>query len=204
MSKIRNSKRFTTLGALLAAFVAVLGGVAVAASGEGGGSGRRPLIITSEVQRRTLTDDVTIKGTLGRVEQRQVDADSAARVSAVGVDDGSTVAAGQSILSLDGRDAVAVPGDFPFYRDLDVGSQGNDVKQLEHILSSSGYSPGAVDSTFTEETRRALGRWQDAHGYPRSSPKTDATVTVSLGQGHGYTIGDQSAGAVVIGTPASK
>jgi multidrug efflux pump subunit AcrA (membrane-fusion protein)/peptidoglycan hydrolase-like protein with peptidoglycan-binding domain len=204
MTRIGSNKRFTTIAAAMAAVVAVLGGVAVAASGESGGSGKRPLLITAEVERRTLTDDVTIKGTLGRVEQRQVDATAPGRVSAVHVDDGVIVEAGQPILSLDGRDAVAVPGDFPFFRDLAVGSQGNDVRQLEQVLSAAGYRPGAVDSTFTEETRGALARWQDAHGYPGSAPELDETVTVALGQGSGYTLGDESSAAVVIGTPTGK
>ncbi|HEX4904507.1 MAG TPA: Calx-beta domain-containing protein [Acidimicrobiales bacterium] len=206
-----HSRRWTTIAAALAAVVAVLGGVAVFAgadSGSNGGSGDRPLIITAEVERRTLTDDVTLQGTVGRVEQRQIDAVDAGRISAVHVDDGATVEAGQPILSIDGRDAIAATGDFPFYRPLEVGSQGNDVRQLEQILRDAGYSPGAVDTSFTDETHAALASWQAARGYPGATPEQDESYTISLSPGGGYTVGDQSSAAVIIGqskaAPGSK
>jgi multidrug efflux pump subunit AcrA (membrane-fusion protein)/peptidoglycan hydrolase-like protein with peptidoglycan-binding domain len=204
------SRRSTAIAAALAAFLTVVGGVAAFASGEGGGGGGggdRPLIITAEVQRRTLIDDVTLKGTVGRVEQRQIDATAAGRISAVHVDDGATVEAGQPILAIDGRDAVAAPGDFPFYRDLDVGSEGNDVHQLEQILADAGYAPGAVDTSFTEETRAALAGWQADHGYPSTVPESDETFTIALSPGGGYAVGDTSTSGVVIGqksAPAAK
>ena len=210
MTRLHN-RRWTTIAAALAAIVAVLGGVAVFAGadpGSGDGGGDRPLIITAEVERRTLTDDVTLQGTVGRVEQRQIDAVEPGRISAVHVDDGATVEAGQPILSIDGRDAIAAAGDFPFYRSLEVGSQGNDVLQLERILRDAGYGPGAVDTSFTEETRAALASWQAAHGYPGATPENDETFTISLSPGGGYTVGDQSSAAVVIGqskrAPATK
>ena len=200
-----HSRRWTTIAAALAAIVAVLGGVAVFAGADtgSGGSGDRPLIITAEVERRTLTDDVTLQGTVGRVEQRQIDAVANGRISAVHVADGTTVEAGQPILSIDGRDAVAVPGEFPFYRDLEVGSQGNDVRQLEQILRDAGYGPGTIDTTFTEETRSALASWQAAHGYPGATPENDESFTISLSPGGGYTVGDQSSAAVIIGPTKS-
>jgi multidrug efflux pump subunit AcrA (membrane-fusion protein) len=184
--------------AALAAGVAVLGGVAVVAHGDEGGKAH-DLVITAEVQRRTLTDDVTLKGTVGRVEQRKVDAAGPGVVSKVTVADGATVAAGQSLLSLDGRDAVAVPGDVPFFRGLDVGSRGQDVKQLERVLAGAGYSPGPVDELYTEQTRFALAQWQAAHGYPGATPEHPETVTVSLGQGAGYKVGAESSTGITIG-----
>lgn len=204
MTRLR-SRRATSIAAALAAVVAVLGGVALIAGADvsSSSSGGRPLIITAEVQRRTLVDDVTVRGTVGRVEQRRVDAVAGGRVSAVHVADGTTVESGQPILALDGRDAIAATGEFPFYRDLDVGSTGNDVRQLEQILRDAGYGPGTIDTTFTEATRAALGSWQAAHGYP-GGPGTDETFTISLNPGGGYTVGDQSSAAVLIGQSATS
>ena len=192
--------RLTTIVAALAAGVAVLGGVAAVAHGsDGGGSGSKGLVITAEAQRRTLTDDVTLKGTVGRVEQRRVDAAGPGLVGAVHIDDGATVEAGQSLLALDGRDAVAVPGDQPFFRSLDVGSRGQDVKQLETVLAGAGYHPGPVDDLYTEQTRFALAQWQAAHGYPGATPEHPETVTVSLAQGGGYKVGPESSAGTTIG-----
>ncbi|MCU1376650.1 MAG: putative peptidoglycan binding protein, partial [Actinomycetia bacterium] len=195
------SSRLTSLVAALAAGVSVIGGVAVVAHGDSGG-GSRDLVITAEAQRRTLTDDVTLKGTVGRVEQRRVDAAAPGLVGEVHIDDGTTVEAGQALLSLDGRDAVAVPGDLPFFRNLDVGSRGHDVRQLEQVLAADGYQPGTVDDVYTEQTRFALAQWQAKHGYPGATPEHPETVAVALTQGAGYKVGAQSSTGVTIGASA--
>ena len=75
---------------------------------------------------------------LEREEIRKINSPVDGRVSDVFVDDGEEVAEGSSIFSLDGRAAVAVPGEFSFYRALDVGSVGPDVRQLERILQGDG------------------------------------------------------------------
>jgi multidrug efflux pump subunit AcrA (membrane-fusion protein) len=187
----------------MAAGVAVLGGVAAVAHGdEGGGGGSKGLVITAEVQRRTLTDEVTLKGTVARDEQRRVDAAGPGLVGEVHIDDGTTVQAGQALLSLDGRDAVAVDGDQPFFRSLDVGSRGRDVKQLETVLAAAGYQPGPVDELYTEQTRFALAQWQSAHSYPGATPEHPETVTVSLAQGSGYQLGAETSAGTTIGAGA--
>jgi multidrug efflux pump subunit AcrA (membrane-fusion protein) len=196
------SSRLTKVAAAMAAAVAVLGGVAAAAHGDGGAS-KHDLVITAEAQRRTLTDDVTLKGTVGRVEQRKVDAATAGLVGGVHVADGATVEAGQALLSLDGRDAVAVPGDLPFFRDLDVGSRGPDVRQLETVLAGAGFPPGTVDELYTEDTRFALAQWQAKHDYPGATPEHPETVTVSLGQGGGYKLGAETSAGITIGAGAT-
>lgn len=202
MTRRLHSSRATTFGAVFAALIALLGGVAVAGSGSSGaGSGAgagKGLVITAEALRRTLTDSVTVKGALGRVEQRQIVASAASHASAVHIEDGTEVKAGDPILALDGRDAVAVPGTFPFFRALDVGAQGEDVRQLEKVLESEGFHPGKVDSVYTAQTRSALAQWQAAHHYPGAAPERAKTVTVSLTPSSGYTVGERSSAGVTI------
>ncbi len=149
----------------------VVVGVVVFTSRDSGGASDKDLIITAEVKRQTLQDKVTLSGTLGRVEQRKVNAAAEGRISRTYLDDGVDVAPGQAILAIDGRDAVAEPGEFPFYRTLDVGAQGPDVRQLEQILATAGYNPGPVDELYTEQTRFALAQWQDEHGYPGANER---------------------------------
>jgi len=189
-------------------FVGVVGLVvivlAVSAFAGGGGEDeqQKPLVITAEVVRRDLRDEVTITGTLGRVEQRSINASAPATVSKVYVTDGAELQVGQAILALDGRDSVTENGDVSFFRKLDVGASGADVLQLEQILQAAGYSPGTVDQRYTEQTRAALAQWQGAHGYPSSSPQGEQSMTVALQQGTGYKIGKRSSAGVVIGPRA--
>jgi len=189
------------------AAVAVVGGIVAVVATRGGESGaKETVIVPRPVERRTLDDILTVGGVLEREEIRKINSPVDGRVSDVFVDDGEEVVEGASIFSLDGRAAVAVPGEFSFYRPLDVGSVGPDVLQLERILRGSGFSPGPVDSLFTEETRSALGAWQVTHDYPGANPEGDESITVSLQpNGSGYEIGAQNSIGFTVGptVPAS-
>ena len=72
-------------------------------------------------------------------------------MSSVLVDDGDTINAGDVLYAIDGRVAVAVDGEFFFFRRLDVGSDDPDVLQLETILSESGYDVGTVDQLLPKK-----------------------------------------------------
>ncbi len=189
------------VGALVV--VALLVGVWFLAQSQvdsGGGEQASTLFIQREVERSTLQDVVTLQGELLRDELQTVNSPVDGRVSAVFVEDGDTVAPGDTLFALDGRSAVAVNGDFAFFRQLDVGSDGPDVLQLETILRDAGYDVGPVDRLFTESTRAGLARWQVDNGYGGATPEPGETVTVTLQQNPaGYTIGAQNTAAVTIG-----
>ena len=156
--------------------------------------------IAESVSVRTLTDEITIRGELRRDELQVVTAAVDGKVGHVSVEDGDTVNAGDALLTIDGREVVAVLGDFAFYRQLDVGSEGPDVRQLENILSSAGYPVGDVDSLYTEETRSGLAAWQADYGYIGAAPEADEVVTVTLqGNPAGYVVGPVNAVSVRIG-----
>jgi multidrug efflux pump subunit AcrA (membrane-fusion protein) len=148
------------------------------------------LIVPRQVERRDLDDVLTISGEVRREETQQINLPVDGKVSSIAVDDGDTVEIGDPLFALDGRTAVAVAGDFAFYRMLDVGSDGPDVDQLERILSGAGYPISSVDALFTEETRTALAQWQVDRGYGGATPEPTETITVSLAQNPaGYDVG---------------
>ena len=114
---------------------------------------------------RTLTDEITVRGELRRDQLQTITSATAGQVSGLIVEDGQTVEAGDPLFTIDGRQTVAVAGGFAFYRQLDVGSEGHDVQQLEQVLDDGGYVVGEVDGLYTEETRSGLAAWQADHGY---------------------------------------
>jgi multidrug efflux pump subunit AcrA (membrane-fusion protein) len=189
---------------IVAGLVAVLvvGGGVVYFASSSGSSDSNPVLITATAQTRDLRDEVTVQGTLGRVEERTINsASEASQVSRVYLDDGATLTDSEAILALDGRDSVTTAGALPFFRRLDVGAEGVDVAQLEATLKAAGYSPGTVDQRYTEQTRFALAQWQAAHAYPGAAPSTSQAVQVSLQQGAGYQLGDQTSAGLTIGPP---
>ncbi|MFZ6002776.1 MAG: Calx-beta domain-containing protein [Actinomycetota bacterium] len=158
------------------------------------------VVVPHPVERRTLTDTLSISGELRRNELQTINSAVDGKVSSILVADGDTVNVGDTLFDLDGRSAVAVDGDFAFFRTLDVGSDGPDVEQLERILTAQGYRVGTVDRLFTETTRRGLAQWQFDQGYGGFTPEADESVTISLASNSaGYTIGKQNSIAVVIG-----
>ncbi len=188
------ARTWAILGVGAAAAVAV-GVVATRPSS----AGTRDLIVTSTVTRRDIQNKVTLTGTIGRLAQRTVTAGDAAQISDVQVKDGAVVHAGSPIIGINGREAVAEMGTFPFFRPLDVGDTGQDVEQLDQILAHDGYDPGPIGTMYTTQTQFALAQWQAAHGYPGAAPDRPETVTVSLQPSDAYKVGAQNTAGVVIG-----
>ena len=149
-----------------------------------------PTFVVAPVERRTLIDEITVRGEIRRDQLQRITSGVDGRVSTVLVDDGETINAGDVLYAIDGRAAVAVDGEFSFYRRLDVGSDGPDVLQLETILSNDGFDVGVVDQLFTEETRVGLREWQVNRGYGGETPEPNENIVVSLrSNSAGYTIG---------------
>ena len=198
-----NTRKIITSIAVVAVVVgAVFVGKSLGGSSTGTSTGL--LIVPRQVERRSLEDVLTVSGEIRRDETKKINSPVDGQVSDVAVSDGDTVNAGDTIFSLDGRDSVAVKGKFAFYRPLDVGAVGPDVKQLEDILISSGTGLKKSDELYTEETRTALGKWQVQHAYPAAVASSEKTITVSLGQNQaGYSIGKYNSVAYVI-SPTAK
>ena len=156
--------------------------------------------IAETVGVRTLTDEITVRGELRRDQLHTITSATAGQVSGLAVEDGQMVKAGDPLFTIDGRQTVAVAGGFAFYRQLDVGSEGHDVRQLEEVLDDGGYAVGEVDGFYSEETRSGLAAWQADHGYADSTAEVNEVVTVSLQQNPaGYTVGPVNAVSVRIG-----
>jgi len=183
--------------------VALIGAALLVLNNSGGdGSSNNLLITPRAVERRDLADVLTVSGEVRRDETKKINSAVDGKVSQISVEDGDTVEAGDGVFALDGRTAVAVAGDFSFYRQLTVGSVGPDVQQLETILNDNGYPISDVDTLFTEQTRSALAKWQFDRGYSGSANESDETVTVSLSSNSAaYSVGRANTAAFVV-TPS--
>ena len=156
-----------------------------------------PTYVVAPVELRTLSDDITVRGEIRRDQLQRITSGVDGQVSSVLVDDGDTINTGDVLYAIDGRAAVAVAGEFSFFRRLDVGSDGPDVLQLETILSSEGYDVGVVDQLYTESTRAGLREWQIDRGYGGASPEPNENIIVSLSSNSaGYTIGAKNTVAI--------
>ena len=186
--------------ALAIGVIAVIGAAVLIGRQSGGESTNNTLLITPRaVERRDLSDVLTVSGEVRRDETKKINSAVDGKVSQINVEDGDTVEIGDGVFALDGRTAVAVPGEFSFYRELTVGSVGPDVKQLETILNDSGYKIRDIDTLFTEDTRTALAKWQFDRQYSGSSNESDETITASLSpNGAAYSVGRENTAAFIV------
>jgi peptidoglycan hydrolase-like protein with peptidoglycan-binding domain len=190
------TRRFIGIGVVIVVGIAFL----LTRGGDDSSAEKSLLITPRAVERRTLSDVLTVSGEVRREEVQSVKSSITGQVNKVSVEDGATVEAGADLFAIDGRTAVAVPGEFPFFRTLQVGSEGADVRQLEQILSDEGFDVGEIDSLFTEATRSGLAAWQIEHGYGSNGAEGDETVTISLlPNTAGYTLGKANSAAYLIG-----
>lgn len=124
------------------------------------------------------------------------------------VADGATVERGDVVLAVDDRPVVAIVGDTPLYRPLELGTQGPDVRVLEEHLVALGHHRAepfdpdndgddktglVVDGVFDDDTRDAVLRWQEDVGLAATGvvaptdvvvvpgPATATGVTVEVG-----------------------
>ena len=162
-------------------------------------------LIAEKVSVRTLSEEITISGEMRREELQSINSVSAGRLTSLNLEEGDMVDAFTTLFTLDGRPSVSVNGDFSFYRELNVGSQGPDVEQLETILEMAGYEVGIVDQFYTEETRNGLAHWQDDFGFKGGITEVDELVNFSLvSNPFGYSLGAVNTVGVTIGSPLSE
>jgi peptidoglycan hydrolase-like protein with peptidoglycan-binding domain len=151
--------------AVLLALAGLAAGILVLRSRPPRGNEGEPIFATAPLERQTLRQTTVVRGTVQREVIGVLRLATAGRVTSVDVTPGDDPAAGATLLRVDGRPVVAVGGQLPLWRDLEMGATGEDVHQLEHMLASEGFDPGTVDTTFRSGTESALKAWQAAHGF---------------------------------------
>ncbi|MQT03290.1 peptidoglycan-binding protein [Streptomyces jumonjinensis] len=144
---------------------------------------------TATVKRTTLTDSETVDGNLGYGDATAVQAPPASSASSASSsasaqsgqsgqstdsgesegsnlvtwlpEEGKVIKRGETVYSVDQQKVPLLYGSFPFYRTLEEGSEGGDVKILEKNLSALGYTGFTVDDDYTSGTADAVEEWQD-------------------------------------------
>lgn len=77
---------------------------------------------------------------------------------------GRVVAAGEVLYSVDLQPVVVASGAVPAFRDLEPGSRGRDVAQLQAMLRATGVRSSQPDGVFGPGTAREVRAWQVSIG----------------------------------------
>lgn len=81
---------------------------------------------------------------------------------------GTEVKAGDVLYSVNMDPVVAAVGDAPSFRELSLGAQGEDVKQLQQMLKALGFSSAEPNGSFSTETQVAVQLWNESLGLDSS------------------------------------
>jgi peptidoglycan hydrolase-like protein with peptidoglycan-binding domain len=160
--------------------------VAAAAVGFGGrgtdeASPVRTPPATAEVTRTTLTETMTVDGTLSHGEPTTITAKARGTITWL-PREGAVITRGKAVYSVDADRRVLLYGTTPLYRTLQQGVEGKDVAMLERNLAKLGYDGFDVDDTYTWATREAVERWQDDLGLPVTGKVEPGDVVIAPGR----------------------
>lgn len=87
-------------------------------------------------------------------------------VTSVDLSDGVLVEPGTRLYSVDLRPVVVAAGAVPAFRDVAQGVRGDDVAQIQAMLTALGYAAGDPDGIFDAAVNSAVRAWQRDLGVP--------------------------------------
>jgi hypothetical protein len=139
-----------------------------------------PSAITVPVERRVLSSEVIVRGTVryGSPQQVVLATSESKQASGSGPTDivttpprhGARVSEGSVAMSVSGRPVFVLRGAEASHRDLGPGDRGPDVRQLEAALTRMGFFPGKVDGRYSGETAAAVASWYERRGWSPFGP----------------------------------
>jgi peptidoglycan hydrolase-like protein with peptidoglycan-binding domain len=91
---------------------------------------------------------------------------SAGTITSVALTNSQTVAQNAELYAVDLRPVHVAAGNTPSFRDLSLGSEGDDVSQLQQMLRDTGFMAARADAKFSSSTETAVKRWQKAMRMP--------------------------------------
>ncbi|HEY8093779.1 MAG TPA: peptidoglycan-binding domain-containing protein, partial [Acidimicrobiales bacterium] len=140
-------------------------------------------LIAVPVEKRVLTSDVVVRGTVRYGAPQVVSLPTSALkpgksiVSTAPVK-GTELADGAVGFTVSGRPVLVMEGAEPAYRDLGPGAVGTDVQQLEAGLLRYGFDPGPLDGVYDHQTELAVAAWYQSAGFAPFGP-TDEQLQAS-------------------------
>ena len=139
-----------------------------------------PSLITVEVARTVISNDVITRGTVRFDEPVKVNAPSLAVPDIASVvtrapSVGDELEEGSVLVEIAGRPTFALQGDLPLFRTVKPDDTGEDIEQLQTALERLGFDPGKIDGKYSRDTEKAVKEFYESRGY-EPIPPTEALL----------------------------
>jgi len=139
-----------------------------------------PSLITVEVARTVISNDVITRGTVRFDEPVKVNAPSLAVSDIASVvtrapSVGDELEEGSVLFEIAGRPTFALQGELPLFRTVKPDDTGEDIEQLQTALERLGFDPGKIDGKYSRDTEKAVKEFYESRGY-EPIPPTEALL----------------------------
>ena len=143
----------------------------------------KPSLILVPVEKRVLSSDVVVRGTVRYgAPQAVLLPVSALRkgrdIVTTAPVKGTELHEGDVAMTISGRPVIVLEGAQPAYRDMGPGTTGEDVRQLEQALVRRGFNPGPVDGVYDSRTGLAVAAWYLKEGWSPFGPTEDQLLAL--------------------------
>jgi hypothetical protein len=160
----------------------------------------KPSLISVPVEKRVLSSDVVVRGTVRYgAPQAVLLPTSALRkgnpILTTAPVKGKELSEGSVAFTVSGRPAFVFQGAQPSYRDMGPGATGEDVRQLEEALARHGLNPGSVDGVYDSRTGLAVAAWYLKAGWSPFGPTEEQLQALRSVQAEWFTAQSDLLGA---------
>ena len=135
-------------------------------------------LITVPVHRQVLRSEIITRGTVRYGSPQPVTLPKStlktgSSIVTIAPTKGASLQQGDVALTVSGRPVFVLLGAQPAYRDLGIGDQGADVRQLEDALAGLGFDPGPRDGMYDARMATATAAWYRNAGWTPFGPTID-------------------------------
>lgn len=172
----------------------VVAGVALFAATESPAQRRRATapppepVVTATVERRVLTEGLTMPGRVAPARPYKVLPPAAGIVASEGSGQdlivtrsppavGTSIVDGSLLAAVSGRPLFVLRGDLPLYRDIEPGMQGEDVAVLQAGLRLAGFRIRDREGDYGTSTQSAIGALWENNDF---EPEVDVALQEQL------------------------
>jgi HlyD family secretion protein len=127
---------------------------------------------TVPLERRVLTDELRLTGTVGVPSgvpvsslSPSLNSEEAALITKLPLKVGAVVTNGSLLAEIAGHPVIVLEGGIPMYRTLRLGSNGGDILEFQQALSRNGYGDADPPGHFGQSTSAAAAAMFRARGY---------------------------------------
>lgn len=181
------SRRFRVIAAtigvpLITAMLGLYAGQQLDSSGTSAAAADPTSYVAVSVVEEVLTSSLVLRGTVVLGDEAELEitggSDVMSVVTRTPVSAGEVLDNADVLVEISGRPVFVFDGSVPTYRDITIGDEGDDVRQVETGLAEAGYAPGAVDGSADGALFRALRALYTDAGYAPREPSPEEAGAV--------------------------